>query len=493
MNRLKIALALLGCLVPTAVNATWSIVIVDKRTREVGIASVTCLTNFDLRALTPVVLVERGAAAVQAAGDFDGVRRPLIQVEMLAGSDPEDILTLLAGVPGHASRQYGIVDVMGRRATFSGSQNFAWAGGVIGETAEIAYAIQGNILAGSCVVPGIEAAILTNPNELGAKLMAGMLAARTRGGDGRCSCSPSAPTSCGCPTSGKSGHIGYLIVARAGDADDSLCDSAGCADGDYYCNINVPFQTTANADPVQQLNTQYILFRNGQQGRPDATRSTTQFTLTGQGVLLSIELRDLFGTPVTALASVSVAHASGSAGVSSIGPVASLGGGFYEVALMPSPGSFGSDRFDITVDDGNRPVVLMPRPEICAADALDCNSNGVPDPCEVARGDVEDTNANGIPDVCERFQRGDCNRDQSADVADVVSLLSYLFNGSTPSLTCAAACDANDDGNLDLADAVRTVLAIFGSSSPLAAPSQPCALDPSPGPLPCSADPGCSP
>ena len=53
--------------------------------------------------------------------------------------------------------------------------------------------------------------------------MAAMQAARSMGGDGRCSCSPTLPTSCGSPPPSftKSAHIAYMMVARAGDTEGS--------------------------------------------------------------------------------------------------------------------------------------------------------------------------------------------------------------------------------------------------------------------------------
>ena len=47
--RSLLAAATLLAVVPAA-DATWSIVLVDTRTGEIGIASATCLTNFDLQA-----------------------------------------------------------------------------------------------------------------------------------------------------------------------------------------------------------------------------------------------------------------------------------------------------------------------------------------------------------------------------------------------------------------------------------------------------------
>ncbi|MEM7167553.1 MAG: hypothetical protein AAF581_19000, partial [Planctomycetota bacterium] len=62
------AVAALG--VQTPASATWSIVLADTRTGELGVASVTCLAPFDLLALTPVIVVDRGAGVCQSFGDF---------------------------------------------------------------------------------------------------------------------------------------------------------------------------------------------------------------------------------------------------------------------------------------------------------------------------------------------------------------------------------------------------------------------------------------
>ena len=57
-----------------AAPATWSIVIVDTRTGEVGVASATCLTGFDLQANTPVLITGVGAATAHAELDQDSRR-----------------------------------------------------------------------------------------------------------------------------------------------------------------------------------------------------------------------------------------------------------------------------------------------------------------------------------------------------------------------------------------------------------------------------------
>lgn len=202
--------------------ATWSILIADTRTGEIVLGSATCLTGFDLRAGTPVIVTGVGAATAQSFVDSTGQNRVFIRDGLLAGTDPDQILAGLATFDtGHQTRQYGIVDTAGRAATFSGTSAGNWAGGVTGQAGDLVYAVQGNLLTGPNVVDDAVDALLTTEGDLPAKLMAAMEAARAAGGDGRCSCPGSNPTGCGSPPPSfeKSSHIAYVMGARAGDTD----------------------------------------------------------------------------------------------------------------------------------------------------------------------------------------------------------------------------------------------------------------------------------
>ncbi len=365
-------------------SATWSIVIADSETREVAVGTVTCLTSYDLLAIVPVVVVDRGVAAVQASGDFGGTRRPIIFQHLIDGTSPAEILSILAGVSGHQSRQYGIADTQGRMITFTGGSTIQWAGGVTGSAGTMVYAVQGNILAGGCVVPAIEAAILNTGGDIPSRLMAGMQAARLAGGDGRCSCSPSFPTNCGCPPIMfvKAGHIGGMVVARTGDTDDPVCSASGCADGDYFMRLNVVYQSSGATDPVIQLQTAFDNWRNNHNGRPDAIHSLTHFeparmppTGAAQGSL-EITLLDWRDEPIDfQVQSLTVTHASDSAGISAIGAVTDHGDGTLSVAISAGT-AVGTDRFTVTVDDGIRPVILLPLPELRYAALGDYDDDG---------------------------------------------------------------------------------------------------------------------
>ncbi len=370
----------------SSANATWSITMADCETKEVAVGTVTCLNNFDLVALVPVVVVGKGTGACQSAGDFDGIRRPVIFDGLVAGTAPADILTELALITGHNSRQYGIADTNDLTVTFTGPGSGNWKGGLTGSQGTMVYAIQGNVLAGDCVVPAIEDAILNTAGDMAQKLMAGMKAAQAAGGDGRCSCLPSFPTVCGCPPDNfdKSGHIGGVIVARVGDTDDPLCNVSGCADGDYFLRLNVAFQPSGNPDPVIQLQALFSDWRAALVGRPDAIQSMVGFSrsvIPPNGVsttTMTITLLDWQGLPVTApIQSVTVQHASDSAGLSSIGPVTE-GAGTFTVELT-SGTSPGIDRFVVTADDGIRPVLLAPNSTYEYFTAGDIDGNGVVD------------------------------------------------------------------------------------------------------------------
>jgi len=157
-----------------------------------------------------------------------------------------------------------MVDTSGSTYTFTGTQCGAWAGGTEGNYRNLAYAIQGNVITGSCVITAIERAILDDDlPDLPARLMAGMQAAKMMGGDGRCSCSQSNPPGCGCPPSdpGKSGHIGCMIVARPGDTDTPSCGVNGCANGNYWMKLNVARQSSSAPDAVDQLQVLYDEWR----------------------------------------------------------------------------------------------------------------------------------------------------------------------------------------------------------------------------------------
>ncbi|MFG0251754.1 MAG: DUF1028 domain-containing protein [Phycisphaerales bacterium JB038] len=374
-------------------QATWSIIMTDSETKEIAIGSCTCLTNFDLRENTPVMIVGIGGATAQGLVDSGCTYRMQIHDFMVVyDMDPADIINIITGGGNAESRQFGIVDTQGRPATFTGSSTNDWAGGTVGSIGTLTYAVQGNILPGAPVVGAAVAAIHDTPGDLAEKLMASMEAAYLYGGDGRCSCPPpDAPTDCGAPPDSfdKSAHIGYMLVSRLGDTDD-FCDcNGGCARGDYYMNLNVPFQQWDDPDPVLQLRDMYDAWRLDQQGRPDGLLSTVELSspyLTADGestVGMTVHLLDIDGAPVTEpVASFTVAHDDDSAGAATIGPIVNFGDGVYSITLQAGSAT-GADVFKIIADDGIHPVQLSPPPTLIVRLPGDVNADGAVDQADL--------------------------------------------------------------------------------------------------------------
>jgi uncharacterized Ntn-hydrolase superfamily protein len=384
---------LLALAAPAA--ATWSIVIVDLATGEVAIGIATCLTGFDLRPNTIVVVPGRGAAAAQS---FVGPLslRELIRSGFLAGSSSSQILAQLAATDaGHQGRQYGIVSLTGGAVTFTGNQAFQWAGGVTGQTGSLVYAIQGNILTGAPVVTAAELALQNTVGTLGDKLMAAMEAARAFGGDGRCSCSPSAPTSCGAPPASftKSSHIGLMVWSRPSDLDAPCTAALGCGAGQYWMDLNVANQTATALDPVLQLQALYTTWKANQVGRPDHYQSTATLgatTLRADGTAsttATVWLRDAQGNPLGNARPLTVALRSGSTASGLVlGPVTAQPNGSYTFSVTAgfTPGNA---ILDVATTDSFGRVGIWPQPSLtvtdvfgaCGQSAIGNGSGGVVD------------------------------------------------------------------------------------------------------------------
>jgi hypothetical protein len=362
------AAALLGlALLALPARPTWSIVVVDTGTREVCVATATCVNGLNIRNIVPVIVPERGVAAVQAAGDPGGWVRPRIWRGFHAGLTTERILGVCAAFYGHKGRQYGIVNFDDPPQTYSGILNLAAAGGVTGVVGDLRYAIQGNILVGEEVWLEAEKALLGTPGDLSQKVMAAMEVARALGGDGRCSCSQSYPTRCGVPPPGftKSAHCAYIGIARVGDSEGSCAKGIGCANGDYYLSLNVVGGLSA-PDPVLVLQGMYASWRQAQQGRPDQIRSDVVAqadALVADGLSstrVDVRLVDIEGAPLTSGGMlVELVRLSGGPASTVPGAVIDHGDGTYSFRLRATT-TPGQDTWRVRVTDAVGTVVLQP-------------------------------------------------------------------------------------------------------------------------------------
>ncbi len=377
-----LGLALLTC----PALATWSIVIVNLATGEVAVAIATCLTGFDLKPNTIVIVPGYGVAAAQS---FVGPLslRELIRARLLQGDTASQILgALSAADPSHQDRQYGIASLVGGVITFTGGNAGAWAGGVTGQVGTYVYAIQGNVLTGQPVVTAAELALQNTPGTMADKLMAAMEAANLYGGDGRCSCNASAPTACGSPPPSftKGAHIALMVVSRPSDLDAPCNGSAGCGSGQYWLDLNIANQQANDPDPIVQLRNRYTTWTAQQVGRPDHYQSTvtmSRSTLRADGqdtITGTVVLRDASGAPLGNSRPVTVSLRSGSTATGiTFGPAVPQANGSYTFTMT---GAFdaGTAIVDVATTDQFGRVGVWPQPMVMVTDVFGpCGASAV--------------------------------------------------------------------------------------------------------------------
>jgi uncharacterized Ntn-hydrolase superfamily protein len=260
----RIAAAILFVLL-TSVRAfaTWSVVALDQNSGAIVVASATCVPqsaflrrpSTGLRDIQAIVAPGIGAAAAQAAVDNTRANQRLIYDELTRGTDPQKILEMLQQDKNIDVRQFGILDMKGRHAAWTGAKNQPSALHEQGqvEGTGIWYSIQGNILKSDDVVHAAVAAFKAEKGSLTDRVMAAMEAADGRGGDKRCTCDTEPKVNA--PCDGKTAHVAYMLRADKTDRNKESYN-----DGDYAMYINVTnedIKPTENANPVKTLRMRY--------------------------------------------------------------------------------------------------------------------------------------------------------------------------------------------------------------------------------------------
>jgi hypothetical protein len=255
--------------------ATWSVIAVDRSTGRVVIASATCVDRDDqfLMGVQAVVVPGKGVAACQAGVDSTHKNQMLVFQELQKGTDPKQIVELLAADPAFQSRQFGILDLQGRMSGHSGLTNGYVSQDIQGQVpgTEIFYSIQGNILRAGNVVPNAVQAFLKTSGALTDRVMAAMEAADGSGGDSRCECPPW-PTDGSMPKvqcDGRTSHVAYILMAEKTDTNG---DSHNNGKYTMYLTVSQPgadkgpgqIQSGENLNPVKTLRVRYAEWRKKQ-------------------------------------------------------------------------------------------------------------------------------------------------------------------------------------------------------------------------------------
>ena len=192
--------------------STWTLVAVDAKTGDVGVAGASCVPSTHADAVAALV-PGKGAAAVQAFYDLQNRNRVF---ELLrAGQPADEIIKQVSDSnydKGFGDRQYGVVTTsqnVAKASAFTGQGNIEWAGSQ--QDSSQGVTVQGNILVSPSVVSEAIKAFQSDRsggNQLWDRLMRGLEAGSAAGGDARCNNARVKQTAA----------TAFILVARGHDA-----------------------------------------------------------------------------------------------------------------------------------------------------------------------------------------------------------------------------------------------------------------------------------
>lgn len=160
------------------VVSTFSIVARDTTTGDLGVAVQSKFLA--VGAVVPWARAGVGAIATQAHANVAYGPDGLVMLE--TGLSAQEVLDKLTTADaGRDVRQAGVVDALGRAATFTGPGCTDWAGGFAGD----GYCCQGNILTGPEVVDAMAEGYATAEGPFSSRLLAALEAGQAAGGDSR--------------------------------------------------------------------------------------------------------------------------------------------------------------------------------------------------------------------------------------------------------------------------------------------------------------------
>ena len=199
MNKIHLSFIFL-LLCSTQVFATWSIIMIDPKTNEIGIAGASCTFNcYGIGEIVP----GKGAIIVQAMSNRDARKKGLQMI--IAEASPQQIIQALRNPSFDPERQqYAVVTVkyFDRPITYTGVSTNPFNGALT----RPGVSVQGNTLTSESELKSIMEAVAKGQNEqlgIAEILMLALEAGSNAGGDNRC---------------GKQkASSAFLIVARPGD------------------------------------------------------------------------------------------------------------------------------------------------------------------------------------------------------------------------------------------------------------------------------------
>jgi uncharacterized Ntn-hydrolase superfamily protein len=163
--------------------ATWSIILVDPLTKEIGIAGASCTYNcYGIGKIVP----GKGAIIVQAMSNKEARNRGLEMIRECAS--PQEIMLALAdSIFDHQHQQYAVVSLnyLAAPMTYTGAATHAYKGALTAS----GVSVQGNTLTNEQVLKAVLEAVIQGQQNLlpiNEILMLALEAGSAAGGDKRC-------------------------------------------------------------------------------------------------------------------------------------------------------------------------------------------------------------------------------------------------------------------------------------------------------------------
>lgn len=182
---LSLAFAVGLSAVCSSAHATFSIVAADAATQTMGSAGASCVPYEVIR----ILRIASGKGLLVAQANFDDAALAQGQSMLAANENPAAVLATItdaAKFPMAPKMQYGIVDIAGNVASYTGPEALVFAGDKPGEMTGVSFAVQGNILTGPDVLERMATAA-GEGCDLPERLMHAIEAAGIQGGgDSRC-------------------------------------------------------------------------------------------------------------------------------------------------------------------------------------------------------------------------------------------------------------------------------------------------------------------
>ncbi len=327
---------------------------------------------------------------------------------LAAGLTPDSIISWLVNndVEGQPElRQYGVVTLAGPGA--SAAYTGTSTDSWAGHITGPGYAIQGNILLGPEIVQNMETAFLNTDGPIEDKLMAALQAANVPGADTRCL------------PNNKPALSAFIRVLRPGDGDNPYLDI-------------VIASAPGTINPIDRVQYFYDSWKGTQIADADLSSAVVDPTylpaLGEDSAMITVTPRNADGDPPSDGAAVTFWHT----GAGTISEAADNGDGTFTGYIF-APSLPGYDTINPAVIAGGETIYLSQRPGL-------------------------------IYYLC-----GDANLDQTANIADAVYMINWIFKGG-PAPVPIEAGDANCDSQTNVGDAVYLINYVFKSGPPPCCP-----------------------